>query len=64
MRILVHPMSVEREFPKWPEFGQRRRKWFTAEEAAEKVDSAELGALIMASAERALAPRNASRKAG
>ena len=64
VRILVHPMSVEREFPKWPEFGQRRRKWFTAEEAAEKVDSEELGALIMASAERALAPRNVTRKAG
>ena len=53
--ILVHPMWVERELPKWPEVGQRKRKWFSAEEAAERVDSEELGALIMRSAERALA---------
>ena len=50
--ILVHPMWVERELPKWPELGQRKRKWFKPEEAAERVDSAELGALIMRSVER------------
>ena len=55
VRILVHPMTVERELSKWPEFGQRRRKWFSLEEAAEKVESEELRALIMQSAQRALA---------
>lgn len=54
VRILVHSMSVEREFPKWPEFGQRRRKWFTVKQAAERVDSDELRTLIIQSAERTL----------
>lgn len=54
VRILVHPMSVERELPKWPEIGQRRRKWFTVEEAAARVDSDELRALIVQSAERTM----------
>lgn len=55
VRILVHPMNVERELSNWPEFGQRRRKWFSIKEAVAKVDSEELGALIMQSAERTLA---------
>lgn len=55
VRILVHPLSVDRELPKWPEIGQRRRKWFSVEEAAKKVDSEELRALIVISAERAMA---------
>lgn len=55
VRILVHPLNVDRELSKWPEVGQRRRKWFSVEEAAKKVDSDELKALIMISAERALA---------
>jgi 8-oxo-dGTP pyrophosphatase MutT (NUDIX family) len=54
VRILVHPMNVEREHRKWPEFGQRRRKWFSVMEAVERVDSEELRALIMQSAERKL----------
>ena|SRR5215204_3770089 len=53
VRILVHPMNVERELAKWPELGQRRRKWFSVKEAAEKVDSEELRDLIIQSAERA-----------
>jgi 8-oxo-dGTP pyrophosphatase MutT (NUDIX family) len=53
--ILVHPMCVERELAKWPEFGQRRRKWFSVQEAAEKVDSDELRGLILRSAELAKA---------
>ena len=55
VRILVHPLNVDRQLSKWPELGQRRRKWFSVEEAAKKVDSEELRALIMISAERALA---------
>lgn len=49
VRILVHSMSVERELPKWPEFGQRRRRWFSVKEAVKRVDSQELGALIIQS---------------
>jgi len=45
--ILVHPMAVERELSQWPEKGERNRKWFGVEEAAEQVDSAELGRLIV-----------------
>lgn len=54
VRILVHPLNVDHELAKWPEEGQRRRKWFSVEEAAKKVDSEQLRALIMISAERAL----------
>lgn len=46
VNIVVHPLWVDREFEKWPEFGQRKRKWFRAKEAAKRVDSRELGALI------------------
>lgn len=59
VQILVHPMWVEHELPKWPELGQRKRKWFKPEEAAQRVDSPELGALIMRSVERALARASA-----
>lgn len=50
--IVVHPMWVDREFPKWPELGQRKRKWFTPKDAAKLVDSPELGELIKQSAKR------------
>jgi 8-oxo-dGTP pyrophosphatase MutT (NUDIX family) len=50
--ILVHPMCVERQLSKWPEFGQRRRKWFSVKEAVKRVDSEQLGALIVQSAKR------------
>ncbi len=29
--IVVHPLWVDRELPKWPELGQRKRKWFSVE---------------------------------
>ena len=45
--ILVHPMSVKQELGDWPERGERTRKWFVIEEAAERVDSVELRALIV-----------------
>jgi 8-oxo-dGTP pyrophosphatase MutT (NUDIX family) len=51
--IVVHAMYVERELSEYPECRDRKRKWFTAEEAADKVDSEELGKLIILSAERA-----------
>jgi 8-oxo-dGTP pyrophosphatase MutT (NUDIX family) len=52
--ILVHAMNVEYELSKWPEIGQRRRKWFSLKEAAEKVDSEQLRILIIQSEWRAL----------
>lgn len=56
VNIVVHPMWVDREFPKWPELGERKRKWFTPKDAAKRVDSAELGELIRQSAKRPLQP--------
>jgi 8-oxo-dGTP pyrophosphatase MutT (NUDIX family) len=44
--IVVHPLWVDREFSKWPELGQRKRKWFSAKEAAKRVHSPELSELI------------------
>ena len=46
VNIVVHPLWVDRELDKWPELGQRKRKWFRAKDAAKRVDSPELGALI------------------
>ena len=45
--IQVHPLSVERELDDWPERGERLRKWFKLDEAADKVDSDELRELIL-----------------
>lgn len=45
--IIVHPLAVERELGNWPEKGERTRKWFAIEEAAERVDSDELKLLIV-----------------
>lgn len=44
--IVVHPLWVDRELEKWPEVGQRKRKWFKAKEAARRVDSSELSEMI------------------
>lgn len=45
--ILVHPMAVERELGDWPERGERTRKWFDLDKAADRVDSEELRELIV-----------------
>jgi 8-oxo-dGTP pyrophosphatase MutT (NUDIX family) len=45
--ILVHPMAVERELGDWPERGERTRKWFDLDKAADTVDSEELRNLIV-----------------
>jgi 8-oxo-dGTP pyrophosphatase MutT (NUDIX family) len=54
VNIVVHPLWVDRELPKWPEVGQRKRKWFSIKEAVKRVDSPELGALIRQSAKKSL----------
>lgn len=50
--IQVHPLAVKRELGEWPERGERTRKWFRVEEAAERVDSEELKGLIVRLGER------------
>mgnify|MGYP001548901915 CR=1 FL=1 len=50
--IIVHPLWVDRELPKWPELGQRKRKWFSAKEAAKRVHSPELSDLITQAVKR------------
>ena len=52
VNIVVHPLWVDQELPKWPELGQRKRKWFSPKDAAKRVDSPELGELIRRSAKR------------
>lgn len=54
VNIIVHPLWVDREFPKWPELGERKRRWFSPKNAARRVDSAELRKLIRESARRPL----------
>lgn len=54
VNIIVHPLWVDREYPKWPELGERKRRWFTPKNAARRVDSAELRKLIRESARRPL----------
>ncbi len=50
--IVVHPLWVDRELPKWPELGQRKRRWLSAKEAAKRVHSPELAELIVQSVKR------------
>ena len=45
--ILVHSMAVKRELPRWPERGERERRWFKLKEAAESVESPELRDMIL-----------------
>jgi 8-oxo-dGTP pyrophosphatase MutT (NUDIX family) len=45
--IVVHALWVDRELEKWPELGQRKRKWFSAKTAAKRVDSPVLAELIL-----------------
>ncbi len=47
-RVEVHPVRVERLAAKFPEKGQRRRKWMTAKKAAKSLAEPELAALLRA----------------
>jgi 8-oxo-dGTP pyrophosphatase MutT (NUDIX family) len=44
--VAVYPLFVELTDGAWPEFGQRRRRWYPPETAAELVDEAKLAKLI------------------
>ena len=39
-------MAVDRELARWPEHGQRQRKWFSIKQATQTVDSDELKQII------------------
>ena len=52
--IVVHALWVDRELEKWPEIGQRKRKWFKPKEAAKRVDSPELSEMIRQSTAKPL----------
>ena len=44
--VAVFPMAVERELTRWPERGQRTRRWFTLDDAAHAVKSPDLAGII------------------
>jgi|SRR5215471_9743769 len=54
VNIVVHPLWVDRELPKWPELGQRKRKWFSPKEAAKRVESPELSSMIRQAVKKSL----------
>ncbi len=45
-KVDVFALKVSKELSSWKEQGQRERRWFTREEAAEVVDEPELRLLI------------------
>ena len=44
---MVYPVEVTEEAKDWPEARQRKRKWFSREKAAKKVDWPELRRIIL-----------------
>lgn len=44
----VFPLEVIEELDRWPEAGQRKRRWLSRHEAAEAVGEPELAAIIRA----------------
>ena len=45
-KLAIYPLEVERLAEDWPESGQRERRWFSPEEATERVRPRALGPLI------------------
>ncbi len=45
--VTVYPLRVARLEPKFPEYKERRRKWFSARKAAKAVHEPELADLIL-----------------
>ena len=43
---MVYPVHVTAIHTKWPEKGERRRKWFRPKKAAKKLDDAALAAIV------------------
>lgn len=53
--VAVFPLKVKEQHAKWPEAGERRRKWFSVKKAASLVGSAELRRIILDFDPRSLA---------
>ncbi len=52
IEVTVYPLHVKKQKPRWREDHERRRRWFSAEVAASKVDEPELSELMVALAKR------------
>jgi 8-oxo-dGTP pyrophosphatase MutT (NUDIX family) len=50
--VRVFPLQVKRQSKQWPEMQERKVRWLTASEAAEKVKEPMLGAIIRRLARR------------
>ncbi|HEX7240155.1 MAG TPA: NUDIX hydrolase [Longimicrobiaceae bacterium] len=57
--VTVYPLEAQEERSRWRERGQRKRRWFPAEEAASRVREPEMAAIIRDFAAR-LTERGAS----
>ena len=44
--IDVFPLAVTEQLDRWPEMGQRERRWLTAADAADEIDEPGLGEII------------------
>jgi 8-oxo-dGTP pyrophosphatase MutT (NUDIX family) len=55
--VHVFPLAVERQRSRWPEQGQRTRRWFSPHEAAQAVLEPELAALLQGLEPEGLKPR-------
>ncbi|MFQ6553034.1 NUDIX hydrolase [Aestuariibius insulae] len=53
---LVYPIKVKTVLNNWPEKDERRRKWFTPEKAAERVDEPGLAEILRRFDPASLAP--------
>ena len=47
VEVDVFPLEVDEEVERWPEMGQRQRRWLRPHEAAACVDEAQLAAIVI-----------------
>jgi 8-oxo-dGTP pyrophosphatase MutT (NUDIX family) len=47
-RVAVYPLNVANLARKWPEQNERERRWFSVEDAAQKVNEEQLREIILA----------------
>ena len=60
--VHVFPLNVTRQRQQWPEKNQRDIKWVSVKEAAEAVQNARLGKIILRWAQIAAAPERRARR--
>jgi 8-oxo-dGTP pyrophosphatase MutT (NUDIX family) len=44
--VMIYPVRVRKELHKWPEKGQRKRKWMSPKKAAKKLQEPELKQIV------------------